>query len=211
KFDRKADEGFLVAYSQINLTLVQVSKNNFDTEKVGEENVQQYVLFPLWSSGSKDPQNTDDDATFEVNEPEFEGKKLESIVHVSPSSSAKTTNHEDKAKKEAKGKSPIKLSTGFRNLSDEFEDFSDNSNNEVNAASNPVLTVRQISTNIINTFSAAGPSNTVVSQIHGKYSYVDPSQYHNDLNMLALEDITYSDDEEDVGAEADFTNLETTI
>nr|GFD08947.1 hypothetical protein [Tanacetum cinerariifolium] len=29
--------------------------------------------------------------------------------------------------------------------------------------------------------------------------------------MPALEDITYSDDEEDVGAEADFSNLETTI
>nr|GEX33562.1 hypothetical protein [Tanacetum cinerariifolium] len=30
-------------------------------------------------------------------------------------------------------------------------------------------------------------------------------------NMLKLEDITYSDDEEDVGAEADFTNLKTSI
>nr|GEU47503.1 hypothetical protein [Tanacetum cinerariifolium] len=29
--------------------------------------------------------------------------------------------------------------------------------------------------------------------------------------MPALEDITYSDDEEDVGAEAEFTNLETNI
>nr|GFD13945.1 hypothetical protein [Tanacetum cinerariifolium] len=32
-----------------------------------------------------------------------------------------------------------------------------------------------------------------------------------DPNMPELQDITYSDDEEDVGAEADFTNLETTI
>nr|GFB81015.1 putative ribonuclease H-like domain-containing protein [Tanacetum cinerariifolium] len=31
------------------------------------------------------------------------------------------------------------------------------------------------------------------------------------LNFKALEDITYSDDEEDVGAKADFSNLETTI
>nr|GFD12974.1 hypothetical protein [Tanacetum cinerariifolium] len=29
--------------------------------------------------------------------------------------------------------------------------------------------------------------------------------------MPALEDIVYSDDEEDVGAEADFSNLETSI
>nr|GFA46150.1 hypothetical protein [Tanacetum cinerariifolium] len=38
-----------------------------------------------------------------------------------------------------------------------------------------------------------------------------PSQYHDDPNMLALEDIVYSDDEEDVGAEANFSNLETSI
>nr|GEW82024.1 hypothetical protein [Tanacetum cinerariifolium] len=75
--------------------------------------------------------NTDGDATFEVKEPEFEGRKPGSEVHVSPSNSAKTKKHDDKTKREAKGKT--------------------------------------------------------------------------------LEDITYSNDEEDVGAEADFSNLETTI
>nr|GEV28311.1 hypothetical protein [Tanacetum cinerariifolium] len=69
-----------------------------------------------------------------------------SEVHVSPNSSAKTKKHDDKTKRETKGKSPVKLSTGVRNL-----------------------------------------------------------------NMPALEDITYSDDAKDVGAEADFSNLETTI
>nr|GEV79020.1 hypothetical protein [Tanacetum cinerariifolium] len=88
-------------------------QEHFNAEKAREENVQQYVLFPLWSFGFKDPQNTDDDATFEVKEPEFEVEKPESEVYVSPSST--------------------------------------------------------------------------------------------------LEDITYSNDEEDVGAEADFTNLETTL
>nr|GEZ73937.1 putative ribonuclease H-like domain-containing protein [Tanacetum cinerariifolium] len=53
--------------------------------------------------------------------------------------------------------------------------------------------------------------NTAVSPTLEKSSYVDASQYLDDLNMPALEDITYSDDEEDVGPEADFTNLETTI
>nr|GFA24751.1 ribonuclease H-like domain-containing protein [Tanacetum cinerariifolium] len=123
-------------------------QEQFDVEKAGEENVQQYVLFPLWSSGSKNPQNTDDDVAFEGKKPEFESEKPESEVHVSPSSSAKTKKHDDKTKKEAKGKIP---------------------------------TVGKISTNNINTFSAA-----------------------------ALEDITYSDDKEDV-SEADFTNLETNI
>nr|GEV33606.1 hypothetical protein [Tanacetum cinerariifolium] len=71
--------------------------------------------------------------------------------------------------------------------------------------------VGKISTNSTNTFSAAGPSNTVVSPTLGKSSYVDLSQYPDDPNMPDLKDITYSHDEEDVSADADFSNLETTI
>nr|GEW35743.1 hypothetical protein [Tanacetum cinerariifolium] len=132
--------------------------------------------------------NTDGDTTFEVKEPEFERRKPESEVHVSPSSSAKTKKHDDKTKREAKGKSPIELSTGYRNLSAEFKIF--------------LITALM---------SAVGPSKTAVSPKRGESLYVDPSQYSDDLNMPDLEDITYSDDEEDVGAEADFSNLETTI
>nr|GEX71729.1 putative ribonuclease H-like domain-containing protein [Tanacetum cinerariifolium] len=197
KFDGKVDEGFLVGY--------------YVSSKAFRENVQQYVLFLVWSSGSKNPQNTDGDAAFEDKEPEFEGKKLESEVHVSSSSSAQTKKHDEKTKKEAKGKSFVESSTGYRNLSVEFEDFSNNSINEVNAADSPILAVGKISTNSTNTFSVAGPSNTIVSPTHGKSSYVNTSQYPDDPNMLELEDITYSDDEEDVGVEANFTNLETTI
>nr|GEV74499.1 hypothetical protein [Tanacetum cinerariifolium] len=186
-------------------------QEQFDAEKAWEENVQQYVLFPLWSFGSKNPQNTDDDAAFGGKKPEFEGEKPESEVHVSLSSSAQTKKHNDKTKREAKGKSPIELSIGYRNLSAKFEDFSNNSINEVNDADSPVPTVGKISANSTNTFSTAGTSNTAVSLTHGKSSYMDPSQYLDDLNMPALEDITYSNDEEDVGAEADFTNLETNI
>nr|GEY84239.1 hypothetical protein [Tanacetum cinerariifolium] len=208
KFDGKADEGFLVGYfinrsgptwlfdidtltKSMNYQPViagnQPNHNagiqeHFVADKAGEGNVQQYVLFLLWSSGSKDPQNTDDDTEYEVKEPESE-------VHVSPSSIAKTKKHDEKTKREAKGKSLVELSTGIRNLSEEFEDFFDNSINEVNAASTPVTIVGQNSTNSTNTFSAAGPSNTDVT----------------------LEDITYSDDDEDVGAEADFSNLEPSI
>nr|GFA13266.1 hypothetical protein [Tanacetum cinerariifolium] len=92
--------------------------------------------------------------------------------------------------------------------------FSDISTNGVNAASTPVTDVGQNSTNSTNTFSAAGPSNNTVSlnfKLGGKSSYVDPSQYPGDPDMPDLEDITYSDDEEDVGVEADFSNLETNI
>nr|GEX06185.1 hypothetical protein [Tanacetum cinerariifolium] len=104
-------------------------QENFDAEKAREGNVQQYVLFPLWSTSFKDPQNTNNDATFKV-------KELESAVHVSPS-------------------------------------------------------IR-----ILN----------LVTNLH-MWILLNP----DDPDMPALEDITYSDDEEDVGAEADFSNLETNI
>nr|GEU86649.1 hypothetical protein [Tanacetum cinerariifolium] len=77
----------------------------------------------------------DDDATFEVKKPKSE-------VHVSSRNSAKTKKHDGKTKKEAKGKSHVELSTRFRNLNEELEDFSDNSINEVNAASTLVTAVR---------------------------------------------------------------------
>nr|GFC50891.1 putative ribonuclease H-like domain-containing protein [Tanacetum cinerariifolium] len=52
----------------------------------------------------------------------------------------------------------------------------------------------------------ASPSNTAVSLIYG-----DASQFPDDPDMLGLEDIIYSDDEDVVGAEVDFTNLESSI
>nr|GFA06971.1 putative ribonuclease H-like domain-containing protein [Tanacetum cinerariifolium] len=156
-------------------------QGNFDAGKVVKEaaSAEQYVLLTLWSTGSKDPQNTDADAA-------FDDKENDSVVHVSPSSSDKPKKHDDKAKREAKGKSHIDLSTGVRNLSDEFEEFSVNNTNRVNAASAPVTAVGSNLTNSTNSFNAAGPSDNAVSP-----------------NFEI-------DDEEDVGAEADFSNLETT-
>nr|GEV65089.1 hypothetical protein [Tanacetum cinerariifolium] len=55
---------------------------------------------------------------------------------------------------------------------------------------------------------AAGPSSTTASPTHGKSSFIDASKLSDDPDMLELEDITYFDDENDVGAEADFNNLE---
>nr|GEW37484.1 hypothetical protein [Tanacetum cinerariifolium] len=214
KFNGKVDEGFLVGYSvsskavrvfnsrtrivqeTLHVNFMENNPNvtgnqsnpsagfqdNFDAEKAGEESIQQYVLFPVWSSGSTSPHNTDGDATFDAKEPKFEGRKPESEVNVSSSSSAQSKKHDDKTKREAKGKSPVESLTGYRNLSAEFKDFSDNNINEDNASGTQVPIVGQLSPNNTNTFSAA-----------------------------ELEDITYSDDEDDVGAEADFNNLETSI
>nr|GEV74844.1 hypothetical protein [Tanacetum cinerariifolium] len=184
-------------------------QDNFNAGKIGKEHVstQQYVLLPLWSTGFKDPQNLDADAA-------FADKKNESEVHVSPRSSDKLKKHDEKAKREAKGKNLVDVSIGVRDLSDEFEEFSVNSTNRVNAANTPITAVGPNSTNNTNNFNDDDPSNTVVSltfEIGGKSSFLDPSQYPDDLDMPALEDIIYSDDEEDVVAEADFSNLETNI
>nr|GEX23762.1 putative ribonuclease H-like domain-containing protein [Tanacetum cinerariifolium] len=95
--------------------------------------------------------------------------------------------------------------------SSEFEDCSDNSSNEVNDAGFIVPTVRQNSLNNTNTFSAAGPLNDAVSPTYGKSSFIDTSQLPDDPDMPELEDINYSDDEDVVGAEVDFNNLESSI
>nr|GEV20355.1 putative ribonuclease H-like domain-containing protein [Tanacetum cinerariifolium] len=115
-------------------------------------------------------------------EHDFDANKPESEVIPSLSSSAQSKKQDDKAKKEAKGKSPVESFIGYRDLNAEFEDCSDNSSNEVNVVGSIVPTVGQSSLNSTNTFSAA-----------------------------ELEDITNSDDEDVVGAEVDFNNLESAI
>nr|GEX43906.1 ribonuclease H-like domain-containing protein [Tanacetum cinerariifolium] len=151
KFDEKVDEGFLVGNS-VNRsgpkwlfdidTLTQsmnyqpvVAGNqpnhnagiqeNLDACKFRKETIsaQQYVLLPLWSTSSIDPHNTDDDAAFDTKENEHE-------FHVSPSGCDKPKTHDDKSKRDDKGKSPVDLSTGVRDLRDEFEEFSVNSSDQ---------------------------------------------------------------------------------
>nr|GFA81674.1 hypothetical protein [Tanacetum cinerariifolium] len=99
----------------------------------------------------------------------------------------------------------------YIDLSAEFKDCSENINNEINAAGTIVPTVGQNTFNNTNPFSVVGPSNTTASLTHRKSSFIDASQPSDDPDMPKLEDITYSDDENDVGAEADFNNLETSI
>nr|GFC68065.1 hypothetical protein [Tanacetum cinerariifolium] len=96
----------------------------------------------------------------------------------------------------------------------EIEEFSFKSTNRVNVVSAHVNAAGPNSTNNTNSFNNASPSDTAVSpnfRIARKSSFVDPSKYPNDPDMPELEDIIYSDDEEDVGVEADLSNLATNI
>nr|GEW37377.1 putative ribonuclease H-like domain-containing protein [Tanacetum cinerariifolium] len=75
------------------------------------------------------------------------------------------------------------------------------STNRVNATSAPVIAVGPNPTNSTNSVNTASPSDTVVSLNFGiarKSSFVEPSTYPDDPDIPALEDIVYSDDEEDV-------------
>nr|GFB09864.1 ribonuclease H-like domain-containing protein [Tanacetum cinerariifolium] len=149
-----------------------------------------------------------EDAAFDGKEHDLDVKKLESQVILFPSSNAQSKEQDDQTKKEAKGKSPVESVTGYRDLNAEFQDCSKNNSNEVTTSSSIVPTVGKNSLNSTNTFSVAGPSNTAVILTYGKTSDIDASQLLDDLDMLGLEDIIYSDDEDVVGAEANFNNLE---
>nr|GFA38523.1 hypothetical protein [Tanacetum cinerariifolium] len=182
-------------------------QDKFDAEKAGEEVDKSYMLFSVWSSvGYINPQNNAEDVAFDEKEHDFDVKKPDSKVILSPSSSAQSKEQDDKTMEEAKGKSPVDSVIGYRDLNAEFQDCSENSSTEVTTASSTVPTVGQNSLNSTNTFSVAGPSNTTVSP-----TYKDASQFPDDPDMPGLEDIIYSDDEDVVGAEADFNNLESSI
>nr|GEW86418.1 hypothetical protein [Tanacetum cinerariifolium] len=207
KFNGNADEGFLVGYSvnskafkvfnsrtrivqetlHINFLENQpnVAGNGpkwlFDIDTLTQSMNYQPVVVGNQPNHRAYPQNTDVNVAFDVKENKNE-------VYVSPSR--------------------------VRDLRDEFEEFSINNTNRVNAASAPVTAVGPNPTNSTNSFNAASPFDNVVSpnfEIGGKSLFVDPSQYPDDPDMPALEDIVHYDDEKDVGAEADFLNLETNI
>nr|GEV30246.1 ribonuclease H-like domain, reverse transcriptase, RNA-dependent DNA polymerase [Tanacetum cinerariifolium] len=156
--------------------------------------------------------NTDDD----VADDAFDVTENENDVHVSANESDKTDNkkHNEKAKRDDKGKSPIDSLKGVRDLRDEFEEFYFNSTNWLNDVSEPVNVVGPNPTNSTNSFNTASRSVNVVCPNFGigrKSSFVDPSKYPDDPDMPELEDVVYSDDEEDVGAKDDLYNLETNI
>nr|GEZ64125.1 retrovirus-related Pol polyprotein from transposon TNT 1-94 [Tanacetum cinerariifolium] len=175
KFNGKTDEGFLVGYSvsskvfrvfNSRTKIVQETLHINFLEKqpndVGSGPTWLFDIDTLTQSMNYQPVvvGNQPNSSAGIQEHFDAVKELESEVHVSPSSSAKTKKHDAKTIVEANGKSPVKLSTRVRSLSKEFENFSDNSTNKVNATRTPVPTVGQNSTNNTNTFSVAGPSNT---------------------------------------------------
>nr|GFB96994.1 hypothetical protein [Tanacetum cinerariifolium] len=175
--------------------------------KTGDEANKQYMFVPVWSTGSTNPQNKERDATFDGKE--HDAEKPESTINLFPSSSALSGEQDDMTKKKDKGKSHVDYFTGNRDFNEDFEDYSEDSGNDVSAAgpivptagqnysnnTNPISaagpivpTAGQNYSNNTNPISAAGPSNTNTSPIHGKSSLQDASQ---SPDMLESEDFDH--------------------
>nr|GEZ74159.1 putative ribonuclease H-like domain-containing protein [Tanacetum cinerariifolium] len=171
-----------------------------DTKKAREEETHTYVLFPVLSDGSTNSQNNNKDALVDGKEHDDDIQKSVSPDIHSSSSGAQTRKQGDKTENKDKGKSPVVTITGFRDLNAEFKECTHNSSNGVNAASSSVSTAGHNFINSTNDFSAASPSNAVASPTAA-----------NSLDMPNLEDLSHSDDADDVGVEADINNLEPII
>nr|GFB83667.1 retrovirus-related Pol polyprotein from transposon TNT 1-94 [Tanacetum cinerariifolium] len=222
KFEGKVDERFLVGY-YVNSKAFRVfnSRTRIVQETLhiiflenkpniaGSGSTWLFDIDSLTRTMNYHP-NKDGDAAFDGKEHEVDTKKPEFVVNVSSSSSAQSGKQDDKTKKKDKGKSFVNSFTRNKDLSAEFEDHSDNSSNDVNAAGSIVPTTGQNSSNSTNPFSAVGPSNTIASPTYGKSSFKDASQLPDNLDMLEMKDIIYSD-HENVGVEVDFNKLETSI
>nr|GEY89865.1 hypothetical protein [Tanacetum cinerariifolium] len=101
--------------------------------------------------------------------------------------------------------------SGFMDLNVKFKECTNNIINGVNTASSSVSTTGHKFINSTNDFSAVGPSNTAASPTVANSSSQDASTSSHDSDMPNLEDLTHSDDVDDVGAEADINNLESII
>nr|GFA63403.1 putative ribonuclease H-like domain-containing protein [Tanacetum cinerariifolium] len=178
------------------------------------------------SAGNQTNPNAEQKGDTAFAEKEHDAEKPEFAVNLSPSRSALLGEKDDMTKKKDKGKSPVECFSKYRDLNAIFEDFSEDNSNDVSAASPIVPTTRQHYSNntnpinaagpivnaaghnysnITNPISAAGPSNSNSSLTHGQSLLRDTYQ---PPDMVEREDIDYSD-HENVGAEADFNNLET--
>nr|GEY86479.1 putative ribonuclease H-like domain-containing protein [Tanacetum cinerariifolium] len=171
-----------------------------DTKKAGAKGTHTYVLFPVLFDGSTNSQNNNKDALVDGKENDDDIQKSVSPDIHSSSSGAQTRKQGDKTENKDKGKSPVVTITRFRDLNAALEECTNNSSNRVNAASSSVSTAGHNFINSTNDFSAAGPSNAAASPTAA-----------NSLNMPNLEDLTHSNDADDVGVEADITNLESII
>ncbi|GJZ07078.1 putative ribonuclease H-like domain-containing protein [Tanacetum coccineum] len=180
KFDGKADEGFFVGYST-NSKLFRVFNSR---TRIVEENL--HVQFSENTPNIAGSTKACDDIEFKGFKPLWEEEKKD--VKDLGNESGNLT----------KGKDSEVPSIEEPRINQEKDDNINNTNN-INTASDG---------NITNNVNAV---SSIVNAAGTKVNAVDPKtsiELPNDPNMPELEDIVYSDDDEDAGSEADMNNLD---
>nr|GEX02564.1 uncharacterized mitochondrial protein AtMg00810-like [Tanacetum cinerariifolium] len=142
KFEGKIDKGFLVGYSVNSASPTRL----FDIDSLTKTMNYQ----PVTAGNQTNPKvNT------AFDEKEHDAEKPESAVNLSPSRSALSGEKDDMTKKKDKGKSPAECFSEYRDLNAVFEDFFEDSSNDVSAASPIVPTAGKNYSNSANPISAA--------------------------------------------------------
>nr|GEV95047.1 hypothetical protein [Tanacetum cinerariifolium] len=207
KFDRKVDEGFLVGYSvSIKAFRVFNSRTRILQETLHvnflENKPNVASSGPTWlldidtltKTMNYQPVTTSNQSNpsagvQEQFHAEKAGEESDQQYVLFPVCCAQSKKQDDKTKREAKGKSPVESFTGYRNLSAELKDFSDNSINKVNAVEanfnnlETSITVSPISTTRVHKYH-------LVTQIIGDLSLAtqtkkEPKRVHQALKDLS--------------------------
>nr|GEY61761.1 putative ribonuclease H-like domain-containing protein [Tanacetum cinerariifolium] len=222
KFEGKVDEGFLVGYS-VNSKVFRVFNNR--THIIQETLDVNFLENKPNVAGNQTNPSAGFQDTFDADKAEKEdnlqyhdAEKPESSVNLSPSRSVLSGEKYDMTKKKDKGKRLVECFSEYIDLNAVFKDFSEDSSNDVSAASpivstvgknysnntNPISAIGPIVnavghnySNNTNPISVAGPSNSNSSPTHGQSLPRDTYQHPDTVEMVDI-----------VGAEADFTNLE---
>nr|GEY22983.1 retrovirus-related Pol polyprotein from transposon TNT 1-94 [Tanacetum cinerariifolium] len=144
-------------------------QEEFDARKTGEEANQQYMLFPVWSTGSTNPQNKEGDATFDGKE--HDAEKHEYTVNLSPSSSALSRE----SRKRIKERVLLITLQEIEILIQILKIILKTVVMMLPAVGPIVPAAGQSYSNNTNPICVAGPSNTNSSPPHGKSSLQDAS------------------------------------
>ncbi|GKA92204.1 ribonuclease H-like domain-containing protein [Tanacetum coccineum] len=191
KFDGKADEGFFVGYSINSKAIKEVDQIGFfDIDALTKSMNYKLVVAGNQSNCNAGTKACDDAGKARMETIPSKDYILLPLWNVDPPSSQNSKSSLDAGFKPSRDdekkvtKEPGKEggdSSKNSECSDQQKEDNVNSTNTVNAAS----------TNEVN---AVGAKTRI--------------ELPDDLNMPKLEDIIYSDDDEDVGAEADMNNLD---
>nr|GFA30799.1 ribonuclease H-like domain-containing protein [Tanacetum cinerariifolium] len=198
-----ADEGFLVGYSSVNCKAFRVFNSrtrivqetlqiNFLENKpnvagIGPkwlfdiDTLTMSMMYQIVVAGNQPNNNACIKENLVVGKLRKKTVSAQQYVLLPLCDKTDKKKHNEKAKRDDKGKSPVDLIIRVWDSRAKFEEFSFNITNRINVVSEPVNAARPNPTNSTNYFNTASPSDNVVN------------------------------DEEDVGAETDLSNLETNI